>query len=341
MTYDEKLQKIVSKLKDERDLTRKGHKTKVTFDDASFTKVRIQDICKILLKLQDDEKILTILDSYIQTDTYFDPYEQAKDDNYDNVDIIIVELSEAFDIWYEKYLMSSKTSLENLNFINMLRIYDTTQDINEQIQLTQSTTVYFPLIPSLIRYRVLFPTDTVGFRDEYCQNRIGSLIYLKEKGAITDFSQNAKGWDTTVTTSVVLSKFEDFYQKIVAEYVKHNKITENTAKEVELRPNDKEKWPNDFVWDGETYIFGKFGTIDFDSEDRKHIFKVLTDKKGGWATINDMKGNKDAGYVRSTIKQIEDRLPKEVKKKIKILSTKDDDIEEKPKVGAYKIRILP
>ena len=39
MTYEERLEKIVFRLKDERDLTRKGHKTKVTFDDQSFTSI--------------------------------------------------------------------------------------------------------------------------------------------------------------------------------------------------------------------------------------------------------------------------------------------------------------
>lgn len=339
MTYEEKLQKIVSKLKDERDLTRKGYKTKVTFDDTSFTKVRIEDICKILLKLQDDEKILTILDSYVQTDAYFDPYEQAKDDNYDNVDIIIVELDEAFDIWYENYLMSFKTSLENLDFINMLRIYDTTQDINEQVQLTHSTTVYFPLIPSLIRYRVLFPTDTTGFRDEYCQNRLGSLIYLKEKGAITDFSQNAQGWDTTVTVSLTLSKFDEFYKTIMAQYVNRNK-TEVKPKTVEQPLNEKKAWHNDFVWQGNDFICGEYGKVSLTSRDRRHILRVLTDKKGDWATINELKGTKDASYVRATISQIEKNLPEKVKKKLTIISTQDDESDDKPKVGAYRIKLL-
>gem|GEM_PF-6352436 len=46
MIYEEKLQTIVHRLKDERGLTRKGYKTKVTFTDSSFTKVRIREICK-------------------------------------------------------------------------------------------------------------------------------------------------------------------------------------------------------------------------------------------------------------------------------------------------------
>ena len=57
MDYQDKLNKVIFKIKEERKLTRKGHKTKVTFDDTSFTRVRIDEIVKILLILQDDEQI--------------------------------------------------------------------------------------------------------------------------------------------------------------------------------------------------------------------------------------------------------------------------------------------
>lgn len=81
MNYEEKLAKIVFKLAENRKLTRKNRKTKVTFDDRSFTKVRIENICKILLQLQDDEKILTILDAFQP----LDPFETVNDDDYDTV----------------------------------------------------------------------------------------------------------------------------------------------------------------------------------------------------------------------------------------------------------------
>src|SRR3990167_1873874 len=343
MTYEEKLQKIVSKLKDERIMTRTGHKTKVTFNDSSFTKVRIAEIGKILLQLQDDKKILTILDAYELTDTYVDPYDRANKDNYDDVDTIVVEVGELFDAWHEKYLMRQKTSLENLDFINMLRIYDTIQDINEQIQLLNKTTVHIPIIPPVVRYAVLFPRDTPGFRTQYCDNRLGSLKYLKEKGVITSYSHGQNGWDTIITVSFVLSKFEDFYTKIQAEYVKSNKPEEKTdmAKTVLTKNEEKEVWPTDFKCEGKTFTFGKYGAMEVNSKNRRHILKTLMDKKGGWATITELKGNKDAGYVRSTIKDRKNRMPKEVKKIVNIISTQDDNSDDKPKIGAYKITIRP
>jgi len=99
MTYEEKLQKVISKLKDERDLTRKGHKTKVTFSDRSFTKVRIREICKILLLLQDDEGVVKILDALQPIETV--PTEQIinppDNGDYEGVEEISAEIGEEFD----------------------------------------------------------------------------------------------------------------------------------------------------------------------------------------------------------------------------------------------------
>jgi hypothetical protein len=96
MTYDEKLQKVICKLKEERDLTRKGHKTKVTFTDNSFTKVQIREICKILLQLQDDEGIVKIVDALQLIETV--PIEQiinpSDSDDYEFVEEITVEIGE-------------------------------------------------------------------------------------------------------------------------------------------------------------------------------------------------------------------------------------------------------
>lgn len=118
MTYEEKLEKVISKLQEERELTRRGHVTKVTFNDHSFTKVRVGEICKILLKLQDEEQVLKIVDAYQPVDT-LDPYEKIKDENYDDVKVIVVELMEIFDGWYEDYLLKQKSRVTNLDYKNL------------------------------------------------------------------------------------------------------------------------------------------------------------------------------------------------------------------------------
>lgn len=41
MTYEEKLDKLIERLAEERRLTRKGHATKISFSNGSFTKLGV------------------------------------------------------------------------------------------------------------------------------------------------------------------------------------------------------------------------------------------------------------------------------------------------------------
>jgi hypothetical protein len=231
MTYEEKLEKVIFKLKEERKITRKGHKTRVVFNDRSFSRVRIDDVCKILLQLQDDEKILKIIDALQPIETV--PTEQiinpSNNDDYEGVEVITVELGEEFDGWYENYLMGKKTDLGNLDYINMLRIYDVVLDINEQIQLSGKAEVNIYLLPRLMRFNILLPADSIALRDRYCEYRWNSLKYLQEKEAIVSFSykEGLRRWDTVITVFLKLNKFDEFYRKIKDEYVKRNKSDEN------------------------------------------------------------------------------------------------------------------
>jgi mRNA-degrading endonuclease RelE of RelBE toxin-antitoxin system len=116
MTYEEKLDKILFKLTEERKLTRKGHKTKVKFNDRSFTKIEVSDIYRILLKLQDDEKALTIVESLTPIDHVYPDYPNnsiAHPNDYDLVNVVVVELDDKFDKW----LMHKKKIEQAINSV--------------------------------------------------------------------------------------------------------------------------------------------------------------------------------------------------------------------------------
>ncbi len=240
MTYEEKLQKVVLKLKEERELTRKGHKTKVVFNDQSFTKVRIREVCKVLLKLQDDEKAVTILDALQPLETV--PTEQiinpTDTDDYEFVEEITVEIDEKFDQWYETYLIREKSKPENLEWFNILKILDICSDINQQLQITKNTTLLIPSFPYpyLGRFLELFPTDNIGTRKIYQQHRIEAAQYLQKEGIASEVSyKDASGFgygNIAITINIV--KFNDFFVKINQEFEKRkpqpNKIEENDLK---------------------------------------------------------------------------------------------------------------
>lgn len=99
-------------------------------------------------------------------------------------------------------------------------------------------------------------------------------------------------------------------------------------------------WSEDFRWEGDTFMFGNYGTVHFSSSERKTLFKCLTDMKGNWVTVKKLQGPKDANYVRATIRQIEERFHSNLKDHISIPSTLDDNAEPKPSQGAYRIKVL-
>lgn len=223
MTYEEKLEIVVQAIKEAKQFTRKDCLTKLYFGLGNgLSRVGLDMVYDILLQLQDDEKIIKV-DKKVTSQGKFDQKVDivSGSKNYFQIDIL-----DTFDEWYENYLLKHKTSVSNIDYINMLRIYDVVLDINEQIQLTNKTTVTIHLLPSLIRFSALFPADTIGMRDKYCETRWDSLKYLQEQGIIQEFKHNDAfhRWDTEVTVTLVsLTKFDDFYRAIQSEYVKRNK----------------------------------------------------------------------------------------------------------------------
>lgn len=280
MTYEEKLDLLINELAEAKKRTRIGQPAKifVTKQSELVKKIIPQEIHELLLQLQDDEKILTIKE--IPTDL-----KTGWEVNLEKIDYFLVDILDVFDDWYESYLMKQKTGLESIDYINMLRIYDVVLDINEQIQLTNKTTVSIHLLPSLVRFSALFPADTIGMRDKYCETRWDSLKYLKEKGFIDEFKHNSAfhRWDTVVTITLKLSKFDEFYRKIKDEYVKRNKTD---RKEEKPKTNnlkiDTKKVAIKVTYDpqkGELDIEGKKVRLNKDSFRAKLLELLLKDDK--------------------------------------------------------------
>lgn len=101
-------------------------------------------------------------------------------------------------------------------------------------------------------------------------------------------------------------------------------------------------WSDDFKWQGNTFVFGTYGSIDFNSPDRESLFRKLTNAKGSWVKVSDLKGDTDYNFVRPTISQIEKRFSSDLKKYVSIPSQEHDDLPGKPEGhGAYRIKFSP
>jgi len=353
MTYEEKLDLILKAISEAKKSTRKDHYTKLYYTaDNGLKDLKLSEIHDILLQLQDDEKIIKIRDIPTKLKSLHfkinDNLEGAKDS-------FLIDAPEEFTIWYETYIFENISRIENIDWLNLLKIFDVVIDIEQELQIISANAVYIDSLPQLVKFSHLFPQDNIGTRRTYQDYRIQGVDFLKKRGVVREYRyiDTQDGGYGKIKVVVDIIKFKDFSIRINNEYKRrlrkqaelekngNNGKKKKTQKEKLPKVESETDWPKDFKWDGKDFVFGEYGSISFISSDRKHILKVLTDKKGGWATINELKGNKDAGYVRSTIKQIEDRLPKEAREHIKIVSTQDDDSKEKPNTGAYRIKVLP
>lgn len=342
MLYEEKLNLILKAIVEARKAAINGQSVKLYLNnDNGLNHIGKEEVRDILHKLEIEEKIISINDIH---NRLLPLNRQPKDLIY-----LLIDIRNRFDDWYEKYLIQQKSKPENLNWINLLKILDVCSDINEKLQISRSTVVLIPSFPypPIGRFRELFPIDTVGTRKNYQQYRWESAQFLQLEGIALEV--NPRIGDLSdygdIHIKVIASKFDSFYRSILAEFEKRKESYSEEGKPVTIAKVDQPAseeviWPDDFRWEGKDFVFGEYGSINFTSKDRQFIFKTLSDKKGGWATINELKGNKVAGYVRSTIKQIEDRLPVKVKEHITIDSTQDDKSQEKHSIGAYRIKVL-
>lgn len=217
MTYEEKLDLILKAIKEARKVARQGHLPKLYVNpDNKLDKIGFDDVHDILLKLQDDEGILGIKD--IPTKLK-DLYKQT-DDMMQHKTYFSLDITNKFDPWYEKYVLNNKSKLANLDWINVLKIYDVMLDINEQLQLGASTTVSIHSLPQLVRFSLLFPSDSIGQRRQYQDYRMEGAGYLKKQGIILDYryiDESDLGYGN-IQIAVDLLKFEEFFQAVVAEY---------------------------------------------------------------------------------------------------------------------------
>lgn len=239
--------------------------------------------------------------------------------------------------------------LESKDDWTLQKIWQVVSALNSAWQLEDEDTFEIPQ-DKFERAKITNPKDLEAvLKNLHKQGIVEILRKVAEASPSNDpNTPRMSAWITIIEQPEIAHK-PDTQVKIIPQkftYLRDSLKRKVTKQEVVKEVQTTEKfskipeWPDDFEWKDDVFVFGKYGTISFTSQDRKFILEKLTVKKGDWATINELKGNKDAGYVRSTIKQIEDRLSKDAKKYIVIVSTQDDNFGNKPSEGAYRIKLL-
>lgn len=298
MTYQEKLKKVVYKLKEERELTRKGLKTLVSFDDRSFTKVGIDSISKILLQLQDDEKILKIVEALQPIETV--PTEQiispSNDDHYEGVEFISVKLDKKFDDWYEQYLIKEKSRIENISNENFQKIFDTLLLIEDQLQITQSNKLTIDFVSSFRDVEGYEQADINDLIDHYTQ----ALSYLKNIEVVQSFSSQQNSLNSSIIINI------SFFNETMDKAKNRKKNEKLPAKKITVITHAPVKYDHQ---KGILTINGKKVVLKKDSFRARLLKILLTNDKSAkkeWSwdeVIEEIEGIKDTVTLKENKKK--------------------------------------
>ncbi len=155
-------------------------------------------------------------------------------------------------------------------------------------------------------------------------------------------------WEAIKILSVTLPDWKGSGRHIVIYQVQHPKFDE-VYKKFQPRSGNKHftetaEWSEDFRWEGNNFVFGELGSINFKSDVKISLFNALVGAKGGWVTIRELKKiteKDEKSYIRPTIGHIENDMSPKIKKHINIPSTRDDNLSPKPQSGAYRIKYQP
>lgn len=232
ITSNEKLDWIIKALYEAKLITAGNDNIRVyPRNSGNLKKLEVTEISTVLHKLEADDKILEVISIAKRDYNYIDSFFE-------------IRLSADFDTWYNKWLLEKKSSVENLDYLNLLKIYDVVLDIEQAIQLANKCDVSIPALPHLVRFPILFPSDSIGMRNIYTDSRWEAVSYLKNKGILskTDFISDDLGYANRIDVTAVLPKFEIFKEKISSEYIKRNeKNKKDEAKPKEEKNIESEK----------------------------------------------------------------------------------------------------
>lgn len=133
MTYEEKLDFLLSELIEARKFSRTGEITKLFLNNL-ISRLLLDEALQIMLQLQDDVRVIKILE-----------YPSAFKHNLENepayIDYFPINILDTFDGWYEKYLLRKKSNPRNSNLFGLL--LERLQGIYDRAIGTQSSKVFF------------------------------------------------------------------------------------------------------------------------------------------------------------------------------------------------------
>jgi len=122
--------------------------------------------------------------------------------------------------------------IKEMDNYNFLGIYDVMLDIKTEMNISPEI-IIIPLLQNIVKFTQLFPIDSIGTRDRYCEIRWKAVEFLKKNGIIKDFKliKGFHRWESRLEIKLEKEIFENVLNKMK---VKYNK---RTAKENKHKPD--------------------------------------------------------------------------------------------------------
>lgn len=111
--------------------------------------------------------------------------------------------------------------IKEMDNYNFLGIYDVMLDIKAEMNISPDR-IIIPLLQNMVKFTQLFPVDSIGTRDQYCDVRWKATEFLKKNGVVKNFEliKSFHRWESKLEIKLEKGIFENVLNKMREEYEK-------------------------------------------------------------------------------------------------------------------------
>lgn len=240
-------------------------------------------------------------------------------------------LNEAISLFESIISHDEGKKFEFHSLIDLKRERDTAKTVLEKLPYSTNKTISFRMSEFLSKH-------FTGMSIYEALDKVSQILDRFERlGLIFDKEAGQSAMQNTIYSFEPNIKALQSYWSSLVRAIQNIQGPHNSAAITETSHD----WPENFKWEGNTFVFGDYGKISFSNGDAKKLFEMLTKTRGGWVTIKEMEketGKDGTKYIRPTLGQIGKRFKGELKKHITIIPTTSSDAKGTPESGAYQIK---
>jgi hypothetical protein len=121
---------------------------------------------------------------------------------------------------------------------NFLRLYDVVIDITDDMEMSPVPTI--PLYQSMVKFKMLLPMDSIGWRDRYCEGRGKAVELLKTRGVVksVEVLQGNHRWENRLRIAVDPPAITALRKEMDQEYQNRLKDPMKQASQTPIKQQD-------------------------------------------------------------------------------------------------------